>query len=272
MERLICNITSYLHYLNQECKLNVSVHFSGDALYRLPEYALVNLLAYNSHQNPYCMAVKSSRHMLCRQSQNDIRKSCKKGEGFCRTCHAGVSEYIFPICMKSEVIGFAAASGYRKCSDPANIIDNKLWSEYLSEEDIPITLCETLLPPLCMMIEYLFTTFTTDLKSEFNLLLQFLNEYHNSVTIEDICKYFHRSKSHISHMFKKKSGVSIREYCNKLNLNDAQKLLLTTERTITEIALDVGFHDTSYFIALFKKNFGISPLKYRKAYKTTPPT
>lgn len=61
--------------------------------------------------------------------------------------------------------------------------------------------------------------------------------------------------------------MTIRACCNKLKLEDAKKLLLKTDIPITEIALNVGFNDTSYFISLFKNQFGISPLKYRKTNK-----
>ena len=55
------------------------------------------------------------------------------------------------------------------------------------------------------------------------------------------------------------------EYCNNLKLSDAKKLLLETDASVTEIALDVGFNDAAYFINLFRKSYGITPLQYRKA-------
>ena len=64
--------------------------------------------------------------------------------------------------------------------------------------------------------------------------------------------------------FKKENGMSIRAYCNDLKLEDAKKLLLHTDSSVTEIAFDVGFHDASYFIFLFKKRFGLSPLQFRR--------
>jgi hypothetical protein len=54
--------------------------------------------------------------------------------------------------------------------------------------------------------------------------------------------------------------MTIRAYCNALKLEDSKTLLLTTDYSITDIALDLGFSDTSYFISLFKKKYGISPL------------
>ncbi len=264
MDKLLHNITSYLEFLKKECNLSVSVHFDKANLQVLPHSALVELLPYNSHENPYCMAVKKCNHQKCMQSQKDVRKICKGGEGFCRTCYAGVYEYIYPICKSSSVIGFIAVSGYRQPETSGQCIDPNLWNEFLTDNGIPLKLCEAVIPPLSIIIGLLFTDYANKAKDEYNLILQFLNEYHSNITVSDLCKYFGRSKSHISHMFKNRSGMSISEYCNNLKLEDSKKLLLSTDFSVTQIAFDVGFNDVSYFIHLFNKKFGISPLKYRK--------
>ena len=97
-------------------------------------------------------------------------------------------------------------------------------------------------------------------------MLQYLNEYHTNVSLEDLSKHFGRSKSYISHMFKKSAGVSIREYCNHLKLEDIKRILLTTDKPVAEVTYDVGFHDVSYFVHLFKEKYGESPLQFRKRY------
>ena len=64
-------------------------------------------------------------------------------------------------------------------------------------------------------------------------------------------------------MFKQTSGMSFRTYCNQLKLEDARKLLLQTDLPVTQIALDTGFNDVSYFIRLFRDRYATSPLQYR---------
>ena len=44
-------------------------------------------------------------------------------------------------------------------------------------------------------------------------------------------------------------------------------MLTITEKSVTEIAFDAGFGDVSYFINMFKKKYGVTPLKYRKKDK-----
>ena len=84
-----------------------------------------------------------------------------------------------------------------------------------------------------------------------------------TITTEEMC-IRDRSRSYISHMFKSRCGVTIRAYCNRLKLEDAKNLLGKTDLPITEIALNVGFGDVSYFIRLFRERFSMTPLQYRK--------
>ncbi len=247
MERLLQNINAYINYLNKQCKLNTSIHFSGGRLEHIPSQYLPILLKYNSHANPYCMNVKSTTEMKskCMLSQKNILTSQRQA-GFCRKCHAGVCEFIGPIFENGNMVGFVAVSGYKE------------------EKEIPVELCEVLVPPLCSMVEQFFVKCVENGGSEYNLMLQYLNEYHTNTTLEEVSKYLGRSKSSISHMFKKSSGMSVREYCNHLKLEDARRILLNTDKSVTEITYDVGFRDVSYFVHLFKNKYGVSPLRYRK--------
>lgn len=263
MEQLLSNIVSYLDYLHKNCNLSVSVHFEEKILNSLPPTALSGLLKYNVHANPYCLAVKREHHGQCVSYQRNIIKSGTKNS-FCSICHAGVYEYIQPILQKETVIGFIAVSGYRQTNTSGKQIDYVLWKNALSEQEIPQSLCDILLPPLKLMLEQLFERYAKETLSEYNMILQFLHEYHNHISLADLCSHFNRSKSYISHMFKQQNGKTLRAYCNDLKLADAKKLLTHTNRAITEIAFDVGFHDVSYFISLFKQKYGISPLKFRK--------
>ena len=61
-------------------------------------------------------------------------------------------------------------------------------------------------------------------------------------------------------------GESPLRYILLLRIRNAQVLLETTDGTISEIARIVGYENPMYFSRLFRKEKGMSPLKYRKAY------
>ena len=266
MYTLVENIVSYLKHLNTAYHLNVSVHFRPERLRCLPIAVWQRIAPYNTHTNPYCMAVKADgRHAECMHSQQMILEHCTSEKGFCRLCHAGVSEYIRPILESGTALGFVAVSGYRQDQLPTGVVNQKLWQAALTTQEIPLPLCETLIPPLCVMLEKVFSYYTETADNERLLMLQFLNEYHTSITFSEFCKHFGRSQSYVSHRFKNDYGTSFRGYCNALKIEDAKKLLISTDASVTEIALEAGFNDVSYFIQLFRKKVGVSPLQYRKA-------
>ncbi len=262
MDNLIKNTASYLDFLKNECDLLISLHFDADFYAHIGSKALSLIRPYNVHTNPYCLKIKSNAHSMCLENQKAILKKCEKNQGFIHTCHGGVSEFIYPLYRENSAVGFIAVSGYKG----KDFSDSSLWNLYLKDE-IPLSVCTSVIPPLSLMLEALLSEPSAEPYTEYDLILQFLEEYHINVDLKELSEHFNKSKSHISHLFKTKSGMSLRAYCNNLKLTDSKVLLRTTDRSVTDIALDLGFSDTSYFIYLFKKKYGVSPLKYRKYEK-----
>ena len=71
------------------------------------------------------------------------------------------------------------------------------------------------------------------------------------------------SSSHFSRMFKKTTGRTFLEYLMDVRIKKACELLRDTDRSITNVAFDVGFNDSSYFGKVFRKHTRMSPSKYR---------
>ena len=71
------------------------------------------------------------------------------------------------------------------------------------------------------------------------------------------------SAGYLSDLLKKESGRSGKEYINHFLVEKAKTLLLGSNKTINEIAYDLGFNYPHYFSRLFKSKTGLSPLEYR---------
>ena len=84
------------------------------------------------------------------------------------------------------------------------------------------------------------------------------------LTLEGVADVASLSPTYFSKKFKSTTGMGFKEYLNHVRLKHAQAALLTTNRTITEIALEYGFNDSNYFKDLFKKVYGKSPREFRK--------
>jgi AraC-like DNA-binding protein len=74
------------------------------------------------------------------------------------------------------------------------------------------------------------------------------------------------SESHVLRSFKQHLGCSPFRYINQLRLSAAADSLIQTDKSITEIALDLGFNDSNYFTRFFRKHLGLSPREYRNRY------
>ena len=64
--------------------------------------------------------------------------------------------------------------------------------------------------------------------------------------------------------FRKYLNVTPSQYINAIRLKEASRLLSQTERSVTEIAGDVGFNNPGYFFRLFGDYFKVSPREYRQ--------
>ncbi len=87
--------------------------------------------------------------------------------------------------------------------------------------------------------------------------------YMNNITLNDVSKALHISKSRISHIFSEKLHMSFRTFINVFRLNDAERLLKNRELSVTEIVLQSGFESVRTFNRAFLKHFGQNPSKYR---------
>lgn len=94
-------------------------------------------------------------------------------------------------------------------------------------------------------------------------LKELLHEGHQNLNLEQLAKIADVHPAHLSRDFPKYFNVSLGQYLRQLRHLQAQQLLLT-DRSLTEIAYQCGFADQSHFIRSFKKESGISPLRYKK--------
>jgi AraC family transcriptional regulator, exoenzyme S synthesis regulatory protein ExsA len=109
-----------------------------------------------------------------------------------------------------------------------------------------------------------------------NYMLQLLSPQHDpfqqvleanclyNLSLQDYAKMLHLSlssfKRHFDSVYKTTPGHWLQEQ----KLNHAYHLLVSTTKPINDISFESGFENSTHFTHLFKKRFGLSPLKYRK--------
>lgn len=88
--------------------------------------------------------------------------------------------------------------------------------------------------------------------------------YMNPVKIEDAAGVSGYSVSYFSRLFEAQLGIPFSEYLCNIRLKHVQNALLTTDKTVLEIALENGFAYPGNMSSSFKKKFGMTPLQFRK--------
>lgn len=100
-------------------------------------------------------------------------------------------------------------------------------------------------------------------------MLEFVeNNYHdNSMSLERIADEFNLNLTYISHFFKEQIGENFSDYLTKLKIEKAKEFLRDTELTIGEIAIKVGYANSTVLIKNFKKIVGVTPGNFREISK-----
>jgi two-component system response regulator YesN len=96
-------------------------------------------------------------------------------------------------------------------------------------------------------------------------MLNFIEAHYNELlTVERISKEVYLSPSRLSHIVKDELGITLRECVSKVRIDKAKNLLREKETPISQIALEVGYPDQSYFTKVFKKVEKCTPKTFRE--------
>jgi AraC-like DNA-binding protein len=89
--------------------------------------------------------------------------------------------------------------------------------------------------------------------------------YVQKLSVEGIARVSHLSPYHFHRAFRQAFGVTPMRHLQSRRLRAAARLLASTDRPVTAVALDVGFESLGSFSWLFRRHFGLSPRAYRDA-------
>lgn len=92
------------------------------------------------------------------------------------------------------------------------------------------------------------------------------NNYKEPISLTQVADACGMSYAQLTYLFSKCFVKGFSEYLLDLRLNYAQKLLLKTNKSVTDIALECGFDNASYFAKKFKANLKMTPKEYRQKY------
>ena len=155
---------------------------------------------------------------------------------------------------------------------------NKIREEYNERIDkhsqkVIISNLELLLNYCSRFYERQFNTRTNQNKEFVSKFNSILKEYYKSgklteiglPSLEYISNKINLSGNYLSDLLKKETGRSAKDHINDFIIEKAKNLLLSTNKSISEIAFDLGFNYPHYFSRLFKTKTGNTPQYYRNS-------
>lgn len=156
-----------------------------------------------------------------------------------------------------------------------DILENMLTEMRFNDASTPMTLQIQLQEFFLMIQRYCIavndiTSLPTDDQEVIKAARFISSHYNEHITTKDIAAITGFTPNYLSTKFRETTGIGLHEYLVFTRLHQAEKILLSTHTSITDIALECGFSDSNYFKDAFKKMYGSSPREYKK--KTDPVT
>lgn len=90
--------------------------------------------------------------------------------------------------------------------------------------------------------------------------------YDKPLSLNDMAKYLGLNKSYFSHLFKKETGKTYSQFVNQIRVEKSKELIVSTNLSLLDIALSVGYNNQNYYNMAFKKITGLTPLRYRNKF------
>ena len=75
---------------------------------------------------------------------------------------------------------------------------------------------------------------------------------------------FHFQRDYFNRLIRSKTRMTYSEYLQSIRLEQAKRMLIETDLTISEIAEQTGYHNKGYFYRIFTKKYNMTPGEYRK--------
>lgn len=101
-------------------------------------------------------------------------------------------------------------------------------------------------------------------QTNFALMLTYVQNHFESVTLTDLSRLFGYSSTYVSRLFTQNMHESFNKIVQNLKMQEAEELLRTTDLSIEEITERIGYSSSDYFTRAFKRYFTCAPTEYRK--------
>ena len=167
-------------------------------------------------------------------------------------------------CLSQEKYRVLSCGEYRYKMD---IYLRELLQETSSQIEFYQEISQGLVSALLVLVMRLIRINPEDeaaLSQECQKIKEYLDQNFTSpITLDSLSETVYISKHYLSHLFKEQTGVSPIKSLTSKRMEKACELLSETELPVSEVSKAVGYENPLYFSQVFKRIYGISPVKYR---------
>ncbi|MBQ1492929.1 MAG: helix-turn-helix domain-containing protein, partial [Blautia sp.] len=95
----------------------------------------------------------------------------------------------------------------------------------------------------------------------------YIKENYRTASLQSIADHVHMNPSYLSTCFHQQTGSKLYDYLAEMRMQEAAKLLVTTDKSIQEISEEVGYKVANSFARIFRQHYDISPSQYRLLHR-----
>lgn len=236
----------------------------------------------------YCIAIGNDPERLekCRECDRRHAKDSEKyPEPYVYCCHAGIAEAVTPIYVDNAPVGYIMIGKFRDDggvhSSEQTVIETaekygldkeemlRLWGqlELLDRDALTSTILLLKMFVGYIRNEKLFhaiqNTFTRQIEEYVGSHLM------DRITVESMCSDLHIAYHELYALFKRNFKTTPHDYIDRVRFQRAQELLTTTQMSISDISISLGFSKPSVFSQFFKVKMkaGVTPTQFRNRHK-----
>ncbi len=180
------------------------------------------------------------------------------------------SSYLFCSLFANDTIGENGLNLIRSETENLSSIFSKIYEEYTNRQKGFMNIIRAYLVELITKIfrevdRKAHSHGTREQREVVEKAIDYMKHNFNTrINLDSIVKDLFLSKNYFRQLFKSTTGMSVTDFIQNTRINEAIRLLETTNRTIYDIAGDCGFGDVKFFYKTFKKITGKTPNEYRK--------
>lgn len=243
-----------------------------------------NIFSYPQAHAPFCEAVRNAGlgHKCLKCDAVGLQEVDRTKKPHIYTCHMGLTEAIVPILQDEEIVGYlmmgqivedknrshieSCIKNVAKSDELYELLESKLCENINTTHD-RINYCVNILK---VMIDYMNLSYVFQKSNEsvYTKAKKYITaNMSKPILPKDICSHIGVSANTLYKTVKTRKGISPTQLIRNMKIAEAKRLLSTSDMSISHIAESVGIPDVNYFIRVFKRKIGVSPLKFRKGLK-----